>query len=106
MARNKLKRIKHIPQRTCVGCRQVNEKKSLTRIVRTGTGLLIDKSGKAPGRGAYIHDQKSCWQAALKGKLAHALKIEITEEYRQMLDEYASLLPDDIPDGDDLVLNS
>ena len=54
-------------------------KKSLTRIVRTGTGLLIDKSGKAPGRGAYIHDQKSCWQAALKGKLAHALKIEITE---------------------------
>ena len=106
MARNKLKRIKHIPQRTCVGCRQVNEKKSLTRIVRTDTGIQIDKSGKAPGRGAYIHDQKSCWQAALKGKLAHALKIDILDENRQMLEEYAKHLPDENPDGEDLVLDS
>jgi len=42
-------------------------------------------SGKAPGRGAYLHDSRSCWQAALKGALARALNTEITPEARQDL---------------------
>lgn len=106
MARNKPTRTKHIPQRTCVGCRTVNAKRALTRIVRSDTGILIDKSGKAPGRGAYIHDLKSCWQAALKGKLANALKIEISNEDRQMLEEYAKNLPVSDPQGEDRVINA
>lgn len=106
MARNKITRTKHIPQRTCVGCRLVNAKKTLTRIVRTDTGLQIDKTGKIPGRGAYIHDQKSCWQAALKGKLANALKTEISNENRRVLEDYANHLPDSNPEEEDCVKNA
>lgn len=106
MARKKITRTKHIPQRTCVGCRLVNAKKALTRIVKTDTGLQIDKSGKIPGRGAYVHDQKSCWQAALKGKLANALKTEISNENRRMLEDYANNLPDSDPEKEDRVINA
>ena len=106
MARNKITRTKHIPQRTCVGCRLVNAKKTLTRIVRTDTGLQIDKTGKIPGRGAYIHDQKSCWQSALKGKLANALKTEISNENRRLLEDYANNLPDSNPEEEDCVKNA
>jgi len=43
---------RHIPQRTCVGCRQVRAKRELIRIVRTPEGrVLIDPTGKKSGRG-------------------------------------------------------
>jgi len=60
-------------------------KRSLIRIVRGTEGVKIDMSGKAPGRGAYLHDVRSCWQAALNGALAKALNTEITQEARQEL---------------------
>ena len=66
----------------------------MTRIVRTDTGIQIDTSGKLPGRGAYLHNLKTCWQAALKGKLAHALKAEVDSAARTMLEEYAESLPE------------
>ncbi|HET7377502.1 MAG TPA: YlxR family protein, partial [Anaerolineae bacterium] len=43
---------KHIPQRTCVGCREVQGKRQMVRIVRRADEqVLIDATGKAPGRG-------------------------------------------------------
>jgi len=96
MAKTKPKRVKHIPQRTCVGCREVIEKQKMTRIVRTDTGIQIDPSGKYPGRGAYLHNQPACWSAALKGRLAHALKTEINEDDRKILEEYAQLFQDSL----------
>ncbi len=68
----------------------------MTRIVRSNseTGIQIDSSGKLPGRGAYLHNLKPCWQAALKGKLAHALKTEVDAAARTMLEEYANSLPE------------
>ncbi len=71
----------------------------MTRIVRTDTGIQIDTSGKLPGRGAYLHNLKTCWQAALKGKLAHALKAEIDTEARTILEQYARSLPES-PSGE------
>jgi hypothetical protein len=88
------KRPKHIPQRTCVGCRQVQAKRTLTRIVRTDTGIVIDQSSKMAGRGAYIHNLQSCWQAAIKGKLANALKIELNDDDRKKLQEFMQNLPE------------
>jgi predicted RNA-binding protein YlxR (DUF448 family) len=88
------KRPKHIPQRTCVGCRQVQAKRSLTRIVRTDTGIIIDQSGKMAGRGAYIHNLQICWQAATKGKLANALKMELTDDDRKKLHDFMQNLPE------------
>jgi hypothetical protein len=79
------KPTKHIPQRTCVGCRETLSKRELFRIVRTLEGVIYDPTGKAKGRGAYLHDKKSCWERALKGSLASALKTELTEDDRQRL---------------------
>ncbi len=92
--KTKGRRPKHIPQRTCVGCREIQEKRTLIRIVRTDTGIVIDETGKLPGRGAYIHDQKKCWQAAIKGKLANALKTELNENDREILRTFMENLPD------------
>lgn len=86
-------RVKHVPQRTCVGCREVLEKRSLTRIVRTPDGVRIDPTGKLNGRGAYLHDQRSCWETGLKGSLAHALKVEMSEQDRALLQEHLEKMP-------------
>lgn len=80
-------RKKHVPQRTCVVCRAVQSKRALVRLVRTPEGqVVIDKTGKLNGRGAYLCNQRSCWEAALTGKqLGKALKVEIGERERQVL---------------------
>ena len=76
---------KHQPQRTCVGCRTVLNKKGLIRIVRTNEGVFVDLTGKMSGRGAYLHDELSCWEKGLQGSLAHALKTQLTEDDRNRL---------------------
>jgi len=87
---------KHIPQRTCVGCRAVLAKRTMMRVVRRADdGVVIDPSGKLAGRGAYLHNQRSCWERGLKGSLANALKTTLTTEDRQRLEEYMSSLPAD-----------
>jgi predicted RNA-binding protein YlxR (DUF448 family) len=90
-------RVKHVPQRTCVGCRETLAKRSLIRLVRSGEGVVIDPSGKLPGRGAYLHNVHSCWEAGLKGSLAHALKTELSEDDRIKLKDFAASLTEDGP---------
>lgn len=85
-------RRRHVPQRTCVGCRQVLPKRSLIRIVRTQDGVRIDPTGKAPGRGAYLHNQRSCWEVGLRGSLAKALRTELALADRELLDAYMNEL--------------
>jgi predicted RNA-binding protein YlxR (DUF448 family) len=72
-----------------VGCREVLGKRSLIRIVRTPQGVQVDPTGKLAGRGAYLHDQQSCWEIGLKGTLANALKTELTAEDRERLLAFA-----------------
>jgi predicted RNA-binding protein YlxR (DUF448 family) len=86
---------KHIPQRTCVGCRTVLPKRSLIRIVRGPTGVQIDPTGKMVGRGAYLHNLRSCWERGLKGALVGALKTELTIEERERLIAFSASLPDE-----------
>ncbi|MBN1536579.1 MAG: YlxR family protein [Anaerolineales bacterium] len=90
---------KHIPQRTCVGCREVLPKRSLIRIVRHPDGIMVDLTGKMPGRGAYLHDAYACWEKGLKGALAQALKIELTMEDKEKLSAFAKSLPDASREG-------
>jgi len=93
VAKKTQKRIKHVPQRTCIGCRSTLAKKELIRIVRTPLGVQVDPTGKAAGRGAYVHNVRSCWEQALKGPINHALKTEITEADRQMLQKFIDGMP-------------
>jgi predicted RNA-binding protein YlxR (DUF448 family) len=48
-------KTRHIPERSCVVCREVRPKPELNRLVRGPDGTLAyDATGKAPGRGAYV----------------------------------------------------
>lgn len=95
MVKKAPRRLKHVPQRTCVGCRQVLDKRELIRLVRTTEGVKIDPTGKLAGRGAYLHDQRKCWQVGLKGALGHALKTTLSEEERRVFQEFALELPEE-----------
>ena len=59
----------------------------LVRLVRTAEGgVAIDPTGKAAGRGAYLHDRRSCWQAALANSgLENALRLNLDEAERGLL---------------------
>ena len=87
--------MKHVPQRTCVGCRLVLPKRTLIRVVRTTSGVQVDPTGKAAGRGAYLHNKRSCWERGLQGALAHALKTELTGQDRQSLLVFLADLPEE-----------
>jgi hypothetical protein len=75
------------PQRTCVACREVKNKRDLIRIVRMPDGKVnIDPRGRLPGRGAYICSSPDCWQACLSGnRLDYVLKTNIAPAERERL---------------------
>ena len=81
---------KHIPQRTCVACRQVKAKRELIRLVRVDNDRIeVDTSGKKAGRGAYLCQAPECWEIGLKsGRLEYALQINLTQENREQLIRY------------------
>ena len=86
---------KHVPQRTCIACREVAGKRSLIRLVRTPTGIEVDITGKMSGRGAYLHPYRRCWQAVLEtNRLKQALRTQFTNEDRQALLSFMSSLPE------------
>lgn len=83
-------RVKKLPQRICIGCRQNREKRQMIRIVRTPEGqVIIDPTGKLSGRGAYIcKDSLDCLEAALKGgQLERALNVKVPDEIIRQLRE-------------------
>ncbi len=65
------------------------------RVVRTPEGVIYDPTGKANGRGAYLHDRQSCWERALKGGLAQALKTDLTDDDKNHLIQIMNNLPDE-----------
>lgn len=93
-------RRKRIPQRTCVGCREVSGKRQLVRLVRTLGGTVeMDESGKRPGRGAYLCRRRSCWEIALqKRRLEHSLRLNdpLTKENLDTLRAYLEALPEEL----------
>ena len=90
--KRKQARQKHVPQRMCAVCRESNVKRSLTRVVRTSeTQFEIDPTGRANGRGAYICEKPSCWEAAGNTQvLARALRVKPDEASIDNLKEFAA----------------
>lgn len=81
-----LQNRKRLPERTCVICREKAAKRTLTRLVRTGSGIQIDPGGKLEGRGAYLCDRKSCWERAVNGNILNkALRTTLSDDDRQRL---------------------
>ncbi len=78
-------RYKHKPQRMCVACRKSQDKKSLTRLVRTPEGVVVDQTGKMTGRGAYLHENPECWERGVEKNLEKALNTTLSETNRAEL---------------------
>ena len=95
----RLKRRKHVPQRTCVVCRTLRPKRELVRIVRLSSPeaegtVVVDETGKRSGRGAYLCRQRICWGTALASqRLERALNVTLNDEAKAQLQEYAAGLP-------------
>jgi len=78
---------KRIPMRQCLGCRVMKPKAELIRIVRTPEGeIVLDRKGKANGRGAYICPCVTCFEGAVKKKaVEHALGCPVPAELKESL---------------------
>ncbi len=73
-------KTRHEPRRTCVACRQEGTKDELVRLVRGPDGVAVDASGRAPGRGAYLHRRAECVELARKrGALGRALRSPVPD---------------------------
>lgn len=70
------------PERTCVGCRGKAPKRELARVVRVHDGdVVVDQSGSAPGRGAYVHLDAACIEVAMRsGAFDRALRTGLTAD--------------------------
>ena len=77
-----------IPQRQCVGCRTMRDKKELRRVVRTPEGeIVLDLTGKKSGRGAYLCPDPACLKKARKSRaLERMLETGIPDEVYEALE--------------------
>lgn len=74
-------KLKKIPMRTCVVTKEKCEKKDLLRIVRTPEGkIIVDLTGKANGRGAYLKKDVEVIKKAQASKiLERVLEVAIDD---------------------------
>ena len=86
---------RHEPVRTCAGCREEAGKQALIRVVRKAEGgAAIDRTGRATGRGAYVHDDPGCVALARKKRsLDRALHTTIQPELWSELTGTATVSP-------------
>lgn len=80
-------KVKKIPQRTCIGCGETHNKKEMVRIVRSPEGeVSLDRSGKKPGRGAYVCPNPACIEKAFQSKsLEKSLQVKVPPETKEAL---------------------
>ena len=73
---------KKIPMRQCVGCGTMKSKKEMMRVLKTAEeGIILDKTGKKNGRGAYLCESMECLKLARKNRgLERSFKMSIPNE--------------------------
>ena len=77
-----MQKQRKIPQRQCVGCRTMKDKKALIRVVKTPEDeIVLDVTGKKSGRGAYVCPDGECLKKARKSRaLERAFSLSIPDE--------------------------
>jgi hypothetical protein len=84
-------KTKKIPMRSCVITREKLPKQELVRVVRTPEGnVIVDISGKANGRGAYLKRDIDVIEKAYKSRILNKiLEVEVEdsvfEELRKLV---------------------
>ena len=83
--------VKKVPERMCTGCKVHKPKKELIRVVKAPDGeISVDFHGKKSGRGAYVCNDISCLEKAIKYRALErafscAIPTEIVEKLREEL---------------------
>ena len=74
--------VKRQPIRRCVGCGEHFPKTDLVRVLRTPEGeIVLDKTGKRSGRGAYICKSTECLKRARKARrIESSLECPVPED--------------------------
>lgn len=81
--------MKKIPMRMCTGCGEMKPKRELIRVVKSPEGeIAIDKTGRLPGRGAYVCPDLECLKKARKTRrLERVFSSAIPEEVYDALEK-------------------
>lgn len=76
------------PQRQCIGCRESKDKSELIRVVRTPEGeIVLDRTGRQNGRGAYLCDNEECLLKAKKSNaLSRSFRMNVPEDTYETLE--------------------
>ncbi|SFP92095.1 hypothetical protein SAMN02910358_00090 [Lachnospiraceae bacterium XBB1006] len=88
-------KTKHSPQRMCIGCRTMKDRKELIRVVKTKDGgIFLDESGNGQGRGAYLCCDLDCMKRVEKTRgldrtFKMTVPIEVYEALRNEMEEIA-----------------
>ena len=80
---------KKIPLRKCTGCSEMKSKKEMIRVLRTAEGeIVLDKTGRKNGRGAYLCNSPECFQKARNSRgLERSLQVKIPDEIYEILEK-------------------
>jgi uncharacterized protein len=88
-------KVRKVPTRTCIACRASDAKRGFIRIVRTPDGhVVVDPTGKANGRGAYLCANPECFTVARqRRRLDSALKVNLQDDdYDRLQRDFEGLL--------------
>ncbi len=80
---------KKFPQRQCIGCGEMKNKKEMIRVLKTPEGeFALDATGRKNGRGAYLCPSMECLKKAVKSKgLERSFKMAIPKEVYETLEK-------------------
>ena len=81
--------MKKIPMRMCTGCGEIKPKRELIRVVKSPEGeIALDRTGRLPGRGAYVCPDLECLKKARKTRrLERVFSSAIPEEVYDALEK-------------------
>ena len=82
-------KVRKIPYRTCVVTKEKLPKQELIRVVRTPEGtVIVDTTGKANGRGAYLKKELATFEKAQQNKVLNRhLETEVPDSIFEELKE-------------------
>jgi len=86
--------VKKQPQRACIGCGRMRDKKDLIRILKTPEeDFIIDASGRKNGRGAYLCPDSECLDKAIRNHgLERSFKMAVPQEvYDKIREEFGHI---------------
>lgn len=87
-------KVRKTPQRKCIGCGEMKDKKELMRVIRETSGdISIDITGKKNGRGAYLCKNEECLKKAIRGKgLERSFQTAIPAAVYELLEKEFALI--------------